>query len=569
MVETTEAGQRLTDRLSSAGLRAVAGEPAAELRGQRLEVAGRPIGIVVPYLAGDIAMLTADERRGVVDALGLRVRFSDRDLHLSLTPTEPLERIVFDIAEQFRCEALTPPRWRGVRRNRDAAFSHWSEAAQNERLTETGVGLLIFTITQMLRARLLRQPTTEQIDDLIETTRGNLAKLVGHALISLPDLVDDQAAFADPAAEIARLLAEMVGDASELKPALEDERTRLLIPLDWDALDYELSAAPGQQSVADSRSDYRVFSTEYDVEVPAVSLYPPATLRRLRADLEEHRSAQVVSLARLSLRLQALFGTSKLDGWRGGEDDGFLDSNRLAQIVANPTEASVYKQPLARPTAEAAVSFLIDTSGSMKLQRYQGVAVLVDTMVRALEMGGITSEVLGFTTASWGGGRARQDWVAAARSAGSVDDPGRVADLQHIVYKSAEQSWRQTRFSIAAMMRTDHYREGVDGEAVTWAATRLAARPERRKVLVLISDGFPMETSTARLNRDGYLLDHFRWAWERAGQGGQSVHFRGGVELGAISLDEDLSGVVTPTVQLDLGGTLTIDTYNVLHRLFG
>ncbi len=554
---------RLTQRLSSAGLRAVAAEPTAELRGQRLEVKGHPVGIVVPYLAQDLATLSSPERRGVVDALGLRVRHSDRALHLALSPDDPLQRIVFDIAEQFRCEALTPSSWRGVPKNCAAAFDRWSETAQAERLTETGVGLLIFTITHMLRARLLRRPTTEQVDDVIEVTRGNLSRLVGHALKPLPSLVEDQEAFAEPAAEIARLIAEMVSDAGEAEAALDDNRARLLIPLDWDALDYELNAGSGGPSIADSRSDYRVFTRAHDIEVAGSSLYPAPTLRRLRAELEEHRSAQVVSLARLSLRLQALFGSTTVDGWRGGEDDGFLDTARLAQVVANPTNDRIYKQPIARPSADATVTFLIDTSGSMKLQRYQGVAVLVDTLVRALEMGGMTAEVLGFTTASWGGGKARQEWQAAGRPA----DPGRIADLQHIVYKAADQSWRQSRFSLAAMMRTDHYREGVDGEAVAWAAQRLAARSARRKVLVIISDGFPMETSTARLNRDGYLLDHLRWVCERVQPTSDPLSDQ--IELGAVSLEEDLSGIVTPSVKLDLSGTLTIDTYNVLHRLFG
>ncbi|MDH3293598.1 MAG: cobalt chelatase [Acidimicrobiia bacterium] len=548
-------------RLASAGLRAVAANPTAELRGARLEVAGRPIGIVVPYLACDLSTLPAAAHRGVVDGLGLRVRHSDRDLHLELSPTEPLERVVFDIAEQFRCEALAPPTWRGVRANCAAAFDHWSEAAGpggelSERLTETGVGLVIFTIMHMLRARLLGQPTTEQIDDVIETTRGHLSKLVGHALQPLPRLIDDQAAFAVPAAEIARLLAEMIGDAEELAAIEGGEQARLLIPLDWEALDHELASAAGVQAAAGDIGDYAVFTTGHDIEVTGASLYSAVTLRRLRTDLERHRSAQAVSVARLSLRLQALFGSASIEGWRGGEDDGALDPSRLAQLIANPIEARVYRQPRIRPSAEAAVTFLIDTSGSMKVQRYEGVAVLVDTLVRALEMGGIVTEVLGFTTATWGGGRSREDW----QRSGAPAEPGRVADLQYIVYKGAEQTWRQARFSMAAMMRTDHYREGVDGEAVVWAAGRLLARPEWRRVLVLISDGFPMETSTARLNRDGYLFDHLRRVWEQAGEA---------VEVGAITLDHDLSEIISPSVGLDLTGTLTIDTYNVLHRLFG
>ena len=556
LVEPTN--NRHLDRLSSAGLRAVAAEPRAEIRGNRVEVAERAIGIVVPYLAVDLATIDHQHRRGITDSLGLRVRYSDRDLHLSLSPTEPLERVVFDIAEQFRCEALAGPQLRGLRANLATAFEQWTERAQAERLTETGVGLLIFTVTHMLRYRLLGIATSEHVDDIIETTRGNLGRLVGHALKPLPSLVDDQAAYAEPAAEIARLVAEMAGDAAEsLREASDDdERHRLLVPLDWETLDHEIAGGT-QRGAADADANYRVFTTVHDVEVAGSSLYRQSVLRAKRAELEDLRAAQAVSVARVAQRLRLLFASRRFEGWHGGHDDGQLDPARLAHIVANPGDEHIYRQPVERPATDAVVSFLIDTSGSMKAQRYQSIAVLVDTLTRALEMADVSSEVLGFTTASWGGGRSRADWVAAGRP----ENPGRLADVSHIIYKSADQSWRQSRFSTAAMLRTEHYREGLDGEALRWAAGRLAARPERRRVLVLISDGIPMETSTAGTNPDGYLTDHLRSVWQQI----DHPHL---VELGAITLEHDLSGFASRSVHLDLAGTLSVGTYDVLHRLF-
>ncbi len=553
------ASDRRADRLASAGLRAVSAEPEAELRGARLEVADRPIGIVVPYLAVDLGSLDLANRRGVVDSLGLRVRHSDRDLHLALSPVEPLERVVFDIAEQFRCEALASPTLVGVQANTRLAFDRWTTAAQAERLTETGVGLLLFTITHMLRYRLLGVATTEDVDDLIETTRGNLSRLVGHALRPLRSLVADQEAYAEPAAEIARLIAEMAGDASELLGGdeVEEDRHRLLVPLDWDTLDQEIASTSSERAAARPESDYAVFTDAYDIEVTGASLYRAPMLRQLRSDVEDLRAAQAVSVARVAQRLRSLFVAWQPEGWHGGHDDGALDPARLAHIVANPGDTHIYRQPVQRPSADAVVSLLIDTSGSMKVQRHESVTVLVDTLVRALDMGGVASEVLGFTTAAWAGGRARSDWQAAGRP----DEPGRVAEVAHIVYKSADQTWRQARFSLAAMLRTDHYREGLDGEAVAWAAQRLVVRPESRKMLVLISDGLPMETTTADLNRDGLLLDHLRSVWSDAEASG--------LELGAISLDHDLGAIVTPSVTIDLTGTLTVGTYDVLTQLFG
>lgn len=548
------ASSRLVDRLASAAMRAVAGEPAAELRGTRLEVGGEPVGVAVPHLVQDPTTLDLTERRGVADSLGLRLRHNDRTLHRALAPTEPLARIVFDIAEQFRCEALAPNGWRGLAANRDAAFDRWNETAQGEGLTETGVGLLVFTVAQMLRQRLLRHPTTEQIDDLIETTRGNLSQLVGHALADLRPLIGDQEAFAVPAREISWLVAEMIDDAAAAD-LLGGDRSRLMIPLDWDAIDYEVGAATGPTVAAGRVDGYRVFTTAHDREITAEALYPPRVLRSLRRRLEELKAQQVVSTARLANRLRALFAADTVDRWSGGNHEGRLDTTRLARLIADPVEPPIYRRPVPRPAVDAVVSFLIDTSGSMKVQRYESLAVMVDTFVRALDMAGIASEVLGYTTATWSGGRSAAKW----RSAGAPSDPGRVADLLHIVYKSADQSWRRSRFGLAAMLSTDHYREGVDGEAVCWATERLLGRPERRRVLVLVSDGLPMETATARVNPDGFLLDHLSAQWRVAARR---------VEVGAVSLDHDLAALISPSVTTTLTGTLTVGTYRVLEQLF-
>ena len=201
----------------------------------------------------------------------------------------------------------------------------------------------------------------------------------------------------------------------------------------------------------------------------------------------------------------------------------------------------------------------------MKRQRYESVAVLVDTLSRALELAGASTEVLGFSTASWAGGRAAARW----RADGAPPDPGRISETMHIVYKPFESSWRQQRHSLAAMLRTDHYREGVDGEALAWAAGRLSQRPECRRVLVLISDGLPMEAATATNNEDGFLLDHLVEVAK------DIERDRADIEVGAIGIDHGsseaalLDELIDRSVTLDLDGTLTIGTYDVLAALFG
>lgn len=553
---------RRSDRLNSALLRAVAVEPGAELRGGRVVVADRPVPIVVPYLVMSPDESSIERRRGVVDALALRVRHSDPALHDALRPTPLLERVVFDIAEQFRSEANADDALTGVKLNTTAAFDRWSEAAMANRVAETGVGLLVFTITHMLRARLLRRPTGESVDEAIEVTRGNLSKLVGHALKALPGLVDDQEAFAQPAAEIARLVAEMVEDAADDEGDVPEEVTAnaLLVPIDWDELDELASsgAAGGAGGEGDGpTSDYRVFTTAYDSVVRAERLYREPALRRLRSDLEVHIRDQAVSVTRLARRFVTLFPSWTRDGWDGAREEGALDPSKLARIVTDPTDRLVHRQERERLSADAAVTFLIDTTGSMKAQRYESVAVLVDTMVRALELAGVTTEVLGFTTGTWGGGRPVREW----RAAGSPAEPGRLNEVQYLVYKEAERSWRQSRLAMAAMLRTDHYREGVDGEALAWAYQRLLVRNEPRRFLVMISDGAPMDSATANNNRDGFLGDHLGSVADR-------IEADGRVRLGSIGIDLELDRFIRRSVPLDLDGTLTVGTYDVLHRLF-
>lgn len=565
--------ERRAERLGSAGLRAVAREPKAEVHGTRLEVDRRPMAIVVPYLALDAIAerhgTAPGRRRGVLDAIGLRLRHSDRALHLELSPEPPLERVIFDIAEQFRCEALADPLLLGVRSNTTAAFDDWSEAARSGGIAETGIGLLVYTATHLMRYRLLGIATSEMVDEVIESTRFALAKLVGHAMRELAPNVADQRAFADPAREIARLIAEMAGDGPDAVVQVSEAvtRNRLLIPVDWDTLEEELAGAESDLDTGPlAGSDYRVFSREHDVEKTGAKLYRESTRQRLRVELDAHVAAQSVSVARLAQRLQRVFPAVRLDGWSHGEDDGLLDPGRLSQIVVDPANPFVRRLPREVQTGDAVVSFLIDTSGSMKVQRFEAVAVLVDTFVRALEMAQIKSEVLGFTTASWGGGKPQNEW----RSAGEESHPGRLAELQHIVYKSADQSWRQARLSIASMLKTDHYREGVDGEALEWAAGRLAQRTEARRALVMISDGVPMQTATANHNRDGFLGDHLR-SVARAIETGRLGSVSGGgspISLGAIGIDHDLAEFVANSVRLDLAGTLTIGTYDVLDALF-
>jgi len=572
--------ERRHRRLGAATVRAIAGLPQADLVGPIPMVDGTPMGLLVPHLApvvdgnftattvvdGNLTATKGELTRGTADAIGLRLRHSDRALHLSLMPEDPLEQVVFDIAEQFRCEALVATSLLGAHANMRTAFDRWTVAAIGNRMHETGVGLLLFTLTHMLRHRLLRIPAEEAIDDIIETTRGNLARIAGHALADLPKLVHDQRAYAQAALAIAEMVAQIAADATDGNGEPPDTVAgdHLLIPDGWDALDAERAATETTAALGlpTSASRYQIYDTTGDRVTSGRALYPDSSLRRLRRRLDEAKADHAVGPARIAQRLQQLFASWRPDGWASGHIDGTLDPQRLSQVVADPLHPAVLRIPWERPRAEVAVTILVDTSGSMKRQRYETAAVLVDTLARAVELAGGTSEVLGFTTASWNGGEARRRWEKAGRP----PKPGRLAETLHIVYKPADLTWRQSRLSLAAMLRTDHYREGIDGEALAWAWQRLLERDEQRKLLLLLSDGMPMEASTANANGDDFLADHLLTVASTIRQDRHQT-----VQLGALSLTpnlDQLEAAIPRCEHADLSSVLSISTYDILARLF-
>ncbi len=578
MTGTTEDRRRLRqiERHRSAALRAVAGEPSAEFAGQRLTLSDRAVPIAAPYLTGDRPNVSLAAQRGVADALGLRLRHSDLDLHRSLRPAPPFQQVVFDTLEQLRCDALAPDHLAGVRANIAEAFEEWDRATRAMGVAESGLGLLIYTVTHMARARfgtsvgLLDNETQIEIEAITEAPRAELGPLIGHDLVCLAETRHDQKQYAVHAAAIASDMAMVAGDAAARLTPTEavDIKKRLMLAAAWDDGDSEhfdghdvgIANAPSGDDGSgglDGAGGYKVFSTEHDREVSGNDLLLPVIAQRCRSELDALIAAQAVSVPRLAHRLLERLGTSEPRSWHHGREDGLIDSSRLPQVVSSPGFRQAFRTPRNEATADLAVTFLIDTSGSMKLQRYEAVAVLVDTYCRALDLAGATTEVLGFTTAAWNGGRPLVAW----RAAGEPGNPGRIGEACHIVYKDAESSWRRSRNALAAMLHTAHYREGLDGEAVVWAFRRLQARPEQRRILVFISDGAPNDVATSTANGESYLTDHLQAVARRIDRG------HNGVEFGAIGIDLDMSWLVPRSISLDLSGTLTLSTYRALEHL--
>ena len=252
-------------------------------------------------------------------------------------------------------------------------------------------------------------------------------------------------------------------------------------------------------------AQYKIFTTEYDKILYAEKFIRKEFLKELREVLDDRVSKQGINVPTIARKLKHTFATPQRDDWDYAETQGYIDGRRLSQVITTPTERRVFKNIRHQPHSDCVLSFLVDCSGSMK-EHSTNVAILLDVFARAAEAAGIKTEVLGFTTGNWSGSKPMKEWIKQ----GKPRNPGRLNETSHIVFKEADKNWKKSRNSIAGFMKTDTFREGVDGEAITWAASRLADRPEQKKILTVISDGSPMDSGTNIANDAFYLDNHLK-----------------------------------------------------------
>ncbi|MBT2336676.1 cobalt chelatase [Variovorax paradoxus] len=530
-------------------VRAFSGERDLHFRGRRLHRGRVALPWFAPHLHPSPETDDFASFRGVADGLALRLTASDAALHKSLRPEDPVERMLFEMLEQFRAEAMAPDVMAGMRRNLRHRHEQWSLAFHHSGLTDTARGLLLYAVAQICRARVSGQQVVQETEDMLEATRFALAPLIGHALAGLRRDRTDQAAYAVHALSIARTVAAMLHEAAgegeaARDPHVDDKRSvfSLVADMDQEIVErFATAAESGRSTLLDEAGGaYRVFTTAYDREHDAAALARKEVLAGHREKLDRRIAAQGVNIARLARELRALLADPTREGWDGGQEEGLIDGRRLAQLVASPTERRLFRTERMEPVADCMVSFLIDCSGSMK-EHAESVAMMVDVFARALEQAGAASEVLGFTTGAWNGGRAQREWARAGRP----PHPGRLNERCHIVFKAAATPWRRARPAMAALLKADLFREGIDGEAVDWACARLRQRPEARKLLLVMSDGSPMDSATHLANDAHYLDHHLRDVVARQEQ-------RGDVEIAGIGVGLDLSPYYSRSHVLDL-----------------
>ncbi|WP_206952513.1 cobaltochelatase CobT-related protein [Trinickia acidisoli] len=558
--ETTCAALR-REALCAAAVRALTGDAALHYRGGRLCKQFRPLPLHAPHLRSDAYEDDLASLRGAADGAALRLVHSDAVLHRRLSPKHPVERLLFELFEQVRCEALAPPGMHGLAQNLRDRFETWSRAYCRTGLVDAHLGILIYTVVQIVWSRVTGWPVLAESEDLIEATRAGIVPTIGVHLVGLRRHRHDQRVYAHDARRLARQVASMLdheraafaADVADKARDPDDALTSFSLWVDFD-LDFDESDEVRSAGAMTSNSGepcidthrYRAYTARFDREVRAGTLVRKPLLREYREQLDERIAARGIHVARIARALQAALAVPQRDGWSFGEEDGRIDGRRLAQIISSPAERRVFRQERVRPRVDCVVGFLADCSASVKAH-IEPIAMLIDTLARAGEQAGLATEVLGFTTGAWNGGRARLEWLAQGRP----PYPGRLNELCHMVFKGADDSWRRARTDIAALFKADLFREGVDGEAIEWACARLGAHTLARRILVVISDGSPMDAATVQANDAAYLDNHLKDVLARH-------EALGDVEVIGLGIGRDLSAcyrhcmTFDPTAPIDM-----------------
>jgi cobaltochelatase CobT len=547
----------------------------------------------LPNPARDLPADEVAQLRGAADGLALRLKYHDDAVHSKRLPGGPLAKAIFESLETARVEALGTRRMVGVGVNLAAALDEQYRRQGFERVTERTEGTMAEAVRLLTREALTNEPPPPSARKVVDLWRPWLQDKIAKDLGELDKVILDQDAYARATR---RLIQDLDLDLGEMDDSAEDQQSQGDeadgenqtdsgesatsgaqpsmdgAPADGAAEDSEQDGdadadgemmpgssdddpgrpgRPGQmpRGRADENAAYKAFNTVSDEVVEADKLCDADELGRLRHLLDQQLSHLQSVIARLANRLQRRLLARQTRAWEFDLDEGILDAARLARVVANPVLPLAFKRERETDFRDTVVTLLIDNSGSMRGRPITVAAMSADILARTLERCAVKVEILGFTTRAWKGGQARERWIAA----GKPPNPGRLNDLRHIVYKPADAPWRRARRSLGLMLREGILKENIDGEALAWAHNRLLTRTEERKILMVISDGAPVDDSTLSVNPGNYLEKHLREVIhdiERTGQ----------VELTAIGIGHDVTRYYRRAVTIvdaeQLGGVM-------------
>jgi len=568
-MERHEVLQQKLEHWCAASVRALSGDVSAHFRGHHLVVNEQPFILQAPYLKLDFATHDNTKLRGIADSIALRLVHSDLEAHRARMPESIVEKIVFELLEQMRCESLATPELPGLRTNLRNRFLFWATNSAASPLVENSIGLLLFTINVVCWSRLHAQSIPEQLEELIEATRWGFTDKIKYHLYRFTKCTGDQTEFAKHALAIAHEVMSMIDEAqgdstneadvaSSVREIIKNNNSSIQwLEVDSATLaqDYGISR-PDAIANINTQSNYQIYTKAYDKVVEGAKAIRPAQLAKLRAKLDKRVKKQSVNTHRVARYLKQLVSSPALSGWEFGQEEGHLDSARLSKLITSPDDLRLFKREQTKAASDCVVSIVVDNSGSMN-HHNELVAALVDTLAKALELAEIKTEVLGFTTTEWNGGRVMKEWTRAGKPA----KPGRLNSTCHTIYKAAETPWRRSRPAIAGMLKTDSFREGIDGEALQWASKRIETRPEKNKIIMMISDGSPMDTATHAANSERYLDQHLAFV-------ANSIEQRPDISLCALGVGLDLSTYYRECMSISLTEELnTNDFFSIAELL--
>ncbi|PVA07028.1 cobaltochelatase subunit CobT [Thalassorhabdomicrobium marinisediminis] len=547
--------------------------------------------------------MTRDEvliARGTADAYALRHKYHDAGVAAKYMPQGQMAQDLYTAMENARVEAVGARHMPGTAGNIDAKIGNEALRKGYDQIKDASEAPLATAAGYLIRHMATGRDMPRGAANVMDLWRGFIEDNAGGTLEGLEDTLEDQTAFAKFARQV---IADMgygdqlgddpddMGDDEDEAEASDEEDQEPESTGEDDGDEDETEGTPEQsqeeqqdtaeaqvsmddtaesdmaeeaempdgeapmeppapQPISDADPNYIVYTTEHDEEIGAEELAEPAELERLRAYLDQQLEPLKGAVSRLANKLQRRLQAQQNRSWSFDQEEGILDAGRLARVVANPTTPLSFKVEQDTEFRDTCVTLLLDNSGSMRGRPISIAAICADILARTLERCSVKVEILGFTTKAWKGGLSREEWLAEGRP----QQPGRLNDLRHIIYKSADAPWRRSRDNLGLMMKEGLLKENIDGEALEWAHRRLATRPEARKVLMVISDGAPVDDSTLSVNPANYLEKHLRDVIAM-------VEKRRAVELVAIGIGHDVTRyydrAVTITDVEQLAGAMT------------
>ena len=538
--------------------------------------------------------------RGQGDAMAMRLASHDPAIHARRAPADPDAKAVFEALEQARVEALGCLRMHGMKTNIFHMLEDRMDRAGHHRITRQEEAPLAEALGLILRQNLAGLDIPPSGQNIVNLWRDQVERLAPASLQALGECVDNQEAFSlaartlladlnlapdiqadnpedtqdensedESASNESRDSSGQQGEGENEDAQADPENAEGAQDLEGEAngADADLedlveegttdaTADPSSQPMREGDNarkngfKYKIFTTQYDETIHAPDLCPPQELEQLRHLLDKQLESLSGAVARLANKLQRRLMAQQNRSWKFDLEEGVLDAARLTRVIIDPTQPLSYKMESDTEFRDTVVTLLIDNSGSMRGRPITIAAICGDILARTLERCGVKVEILGFTTRAWKGGRSREEWLEANRP----PNPGRINDIRHIIYKSADQPWRHARDNLGLMMREGLLKENIDAEALQWAHQRLLGRPESRRILMVISDGAPVDDSTQSVNPGNYLEAHLR-------QVIQDIESRSPIQLIAIGIGHDVTRYYSRAVTLldaeELAGALT------------